>query len=208
MENQERFTIRRAKVDDLAEVAKVHVAGFKGYFMTKLGEDIIEDYYKAYLEEDDLFVVACDNEKDGKIVGFYMGYYAGTKALSIFENRNRWKLIRRLAWLCLKFDKDAITRCWARVCGVFNKKKPSPIRFKSDIGMLSSTVLDEYRGKGIMTELINASVKIVKEKYPNEPKTYHGTTHLFNKKMRSYYIKNGYTEDCIIGESVRYVKTF
>ena len=52
--------------------------------------------YEAYLREENLFLVA---EDQNKIIGFCMGYMHGTKAMDIFYKNNTGTLLKRT--LCL-----------------------------------------------------------------------------------------------------------
>ena len=73
---------------EIPEIVQVHLKCFESYFLSSLGETLLENYYKQFLKEDNLFVVAKDSEND-KIIGFCMGYYSGSQAKNHFEQKNK-----------------------------------------------------------------------------------------------------------------------
>lgn len=111
---------RKAQHDDLYNIAKVHVECFRDYMISKLGNRLVANYYKEFLEEDDLFVIA---EEENKIVGFCMGYIRGSHAREKFVANNRSQLIKRLLWLCFRLDTLAISKGFSYFRGNLCKKK-------------------------------------------------------------------------------------
>ena len=149
------ITYRSAKPEDMEAVAKLHKVCFPDYFLTSLGEKLLEKYYLEYLLENDLFILTQDADTE-QLVGFCMGYYYGSKARESFEKKNRTKLTGRLLILCLRFNRQAISRCWNRI---FPKKSvPSENTnvtvLSPDIDLLSICIFPDYRGTVVASHLI------------------------------------------------------
>lgn len=144
---------RNATIEDMEEVAKVHILTQPEYFTSTLGEDLLTKFYTEYLNEDGLFVVAVDDEKD-KIVGFCMGNYFDSHAEKKWEAKYKTEIIRRLLLKCLQFNKLALSRSFRRVKGLLKKHKAGK-REQYFTHLLSLGVLEEYRGKHIASTLID-----------------------------------------------------
>ena len=144
---------RNATLNDMDEVATVHVRTQPEYFTTTLGTDLLSKFYTEFLTEDSLFVVAIDDEKN-KIVGFCMGNYYGSKAEKRWEEKYRKEIIERLLLKCIQLNRLAISRVLRRVKSTFIKRKNK----KTDVyfsHLLSLGVLSEYRGRHIASTLID-----------------------------------------------------
>ena len=88
---------REATLEDLPEIVRLHRENFEGYFLTKLGDEMLAAYYKEFIVEGCFFVVAEDLEiqTEHKMVGFYMGCYRNSKAKENFEKHNKKVLIKK-----------------------------------------------------------------------------------------------------------------
>ena len=85
---------RIASTEDLPEIANVHITCFPGTFIASFGNKLIERYYGEYNNEDNLFIVA---EEDNRIQGFCMGYRTGSNARNNFLKKNKLRLVIRMA---------------------------------------------------------------------------------------------------------------
>ena len=132
---------------DMKAVARLHEACFRGTFIASLGEALIADYYREFLQEGGPFVLAFEDEK---LVGLCMGYYAGSGARNAFVSKNKGRLARRLLALCLSLNKVAIKKCFGYV---FSRKKAASAP-RAEADLLSICVLDEYRGKKVSRRLL------------------------------------------------------
>ena len=141
------ITCRDAVESDMKAVAELHETCFRGTFIASLGEDLIADYYREFLQEGGPFVLAFDDER---LVGLCMGYYAGSGARNAFVSKNKGRLVRRLMKLCLSFNKVAIKKCFGYV---FSRRKAASAP-RAEADLLSICVLDEYRGKKVSRRLL------------------------------------------------------
>lgn len=185
---------RDAMSNDMNEVAKVHMITQPEYFTTTLGEDLLTKFYKEFLHEDNLFVVAID-DSDLSIVGFCMGNYYESKAEKNWENKYRKQIIMRLFIKCIQLNKLALSRCFRRVKGLLFKNKDNKKETYS-WHLLSLGVLPNYRGMGIGTNLIR---EFEKKCLLNPPTSCGGGTactigaYKWNKNGCKLYEKSGYT---------------
>lgn len=107
--------VRQAKIEDLAAVARIHMACFPGTVTSSLGKlwngRIVVDYYKEYFNDcPELFLVA-ENDS-GEVVGFCMGYKL--ESGNIDKRLIKHDLFRMLIGYCyllIKGDKE----CWRKV---------------------------------------------------------------------------------------------
>lgn len=199
---------RNAIASDMPQVAKTHIACFEGYFLSSLGEQLLEKYYLEFLIENDLFIVA-EDEETHKIIGFCMGYYKGSNARSNFESKYKLMLTKKLLMLCLKFNKAAISKCIAKVVSVFKAKGKSENSFKADSDLLSIGVLSECRGQGVAKALVEAFEKRIFEN-AGERKIKNCTLSVFsdNSRARAFYEKMGFTIFSDNGTESKYIKYF
>lgn len=200
------LTYRNAKPEDMEAVAKLHKVCFSDYFLTSLGENLLKKYYLEYLLENDLFILAQDTDTE-QLVGFCMGFYRGSKAREIFEKKNRAKLAGRLLILCLRFDRQAISRCWNRI---FPKKSvPSEnanVTVSSpDVGLLSICVSPDYRGLDVASRMV--------AEFENKSKLRSGQSCMLyvridNGRARHFYEKMGFVAQAEDGKEICYIKHF
>ncbi len=149
---------RNATEKDMPAVAEVHVATQPEYFTSTLGTDLLTKFYTEFLTEDNLFVVACDTEKNGTVIGFCMGNYYGTRAEKRWERKYKGTIIKRLILKCLQLNRLAISRSFRRVKALLNRfyagnEKGNVAVY--DWHLLSLGVLSEYRGRHIGSTLID-----------------------------------------------------
>ena len=156
---------REATEADARNIALLHERCFQGYFLTKLGTDLLEQYYLEYILQKQPFLVAEDPEQPnyGGLVSEILYYYKGCTARAEFERKNKKALAKKLFVLCLKGDRDAIIRCWAKVTGKFKRQEQSPDREYMDLDGLSQVLLPEYRGSGISSELHDRVIQWAKD---------------------------------------------
>lgn len=199
---------RNATVDDMSQVAKTHIACFEGYFLSSLGEQLLEKYYLEFLIENDLFIVAQDSET-GEVVGFCMGYYKGSNARSNFEAKYKLMLTKKLLTLCLKFNRTAISKCITKVISIFKTKEKSENSFKADSDLLSIGVLSRCRGQGVAKMLVETFEKRIFEN-ANGRVIENCTLSVFsnNARARSFYEKMGFTIFSDNGTEAKYIKYF
>ena len=139
---------RKATLKDMNEIANVHILTQPEYFTSTLGENLLTKFYTEFFNEDSLFIVAVDDEKD-LIVGFCMGHYFGSRAEKNWEKKYKNEIIRRLFIKCLQFNKLAISRSFRRVKALLIKNKSGSRGKKYFSHLLSLGVLKEYRGNHI-----------------------------------------------------------
>ncbi len=111
--------VRQAKIEDLAAVAKIHMACFPGTVTSSLGKlwngRIVVDYYKKYFNDcPELFLVAENDSRE--VVGFCMGYKKEksgfVKSLVLHHLPS---IVVAFFYLLIVGDKE----CWRKALSVF-----------------------------------------------------------------------------------------
>ena len=157
---------RTANQEDTKEIAKTHIKCFENYFISSLGNSLVEKYYLEFIKENDLFIVAVD---DNRIIGFCMGYIIDeTKARSNFLHNNFGALFIKVFGQCIRLNRRTIKKVFGLVSNKFVKKKSINKIEKHGGDLLSICVLKEYRGQGISTELVEQFERKLIEKGQKE----------------------------------------
>jgi len=160
--------VRQAKIEDLAAVAKIHMACFPGTVTSSLGKlwngRIVVDYYKEYFNDcPELFLVA-ENDS-GEVIGFCMGYKleAGSIDKRLIKH-DFCKMLVGYCYLLLQGDKE----CWRKVKSILSFKKNTDseaVTYDTEIGHIPNTekaelytigLLGGYRGLSYGKDLILA----------------------------------------------------
>ena len=200
---------RSAVLNDMNNIAKVHILTQPEYFTSTLGEDLLTKFYTEYLEEDGLFVVAEDDAKNC-IVGFCMGHYYGSTAEKQWEIKYKKEIMKRLLVNCLRLNRLALSRSFKRVKSLFIKKKVK----NKDLyfaHLLSLGVLKEYRGNHIASTLIDEFEKKCLSNPPSQL-TQNGTTctigaYKWNTAGCKLYEYKGYKVYDESKTKLKYIKT-
>lgn len=141
-----------ATINDLGKIADTHISCFPDYFISSLGKKLVEKYYLEFIKENDLFIVAEDN---GRVIGFCMGYIIDeTRARDKFIHNNTLALTAKMIKQCLALNRKTISKCYGFLTSKIKKRQKSSIE-KHGGDLLSICVLEEYRGRGISSELVD-----------------------------------------------------
>lgn len=105
--------IRQARLSDLDEIAKVHIACFPNSFSTALGSKLLKKFYYEFISDiPELFLVSEDS--DQSINGFCMGYYMENyHYMKSFIKHNIISVSLKMLLCLLRFDK----RAWKKIKG-------------------------------------------------------------------------------------------
>lgn len=75
------MNIRKATINDVNTIVKIHLDAFKGFFLTSLGSQFLKFYYSCFIKSDETVTMVA--EEDGVIYGFS----ASTKVCKGFNSR-------------------------------------------------------------------------------------------------------------------------
>lgn len=75
------MNIRKATVNDVDTIVKIHLDAFKGFFLTSLGAQFLKFYYSCFIKSNETVTVVA--EENGVIYGFS----ASTKGCKGFNSR-------------------------------------------------------------------------------------------------------------------------
>lgn len=178
--------VRKASLEDVDEIVKIHQSAFKDFFLTSLGSKFLRLYYSTFINSND-GVVFCA-KKEGKIVGF--------SACSYVSRGFNTKLIKSnivgfgLESLRLMFmNPKAILRL------VKNLNKLGSSGVVKDDGayaeLYSIAVNPKCQGEGIGKFLLTVTESDVKEHNDRISLT---TDYYNNKKTKGFYLSLGYAD--------------
>ncbi len=75
------MNIRKATINDVNTIVKIHLDAFKGFFLTSLGSQFLKFYYSCFIKSDETVTMVA--EENGVIYGFS----ASTKVCKGFNSR-------------------------------------------------------------------------------------------------------------------------
>ena len=200
--------IRQATLEDLYDVAKIHMECFSGTVMARLGKlwhgKVVIDYYKAYFNDcPELFLVV-ENDS-GKVIGYCMGYKLEREGVSDKQLIRYHFLTIFIGYLYLLIRGDK--ECWRKFKSIFKFGKSTlgkvsilepliynrPITEKAQLFTIG--ISEKFRGQAYGKDLILAYFEACRQvgrkicliSYISE-----------NKRAESFYYKNSckpYLED-------------
>lgn len=174
------MTYRVAVPSDYQAIAKIHKKSFDGFFLTELGDEFLELYYKTVLNSEETFAV-CALDENSQLIGFATGCKN-----SIGYNK-RLLLNNFLSYLffIIKYLLIKPSKLY-RLIKNFSKKA-----YKFDDGnyceLYSIAVLHDFKNKGIGDKLINQFENIAKK---NKVSKITLTTDYFNNDYVIQFYKN------------------
>lgn len=188
--------------NDLIKIANVHIRCFPNSFSTALGEELLANFYREYLQTTpELFFVLID---EGEICGFCMGY-SGEKGNcnSQFLKHNIGKLVAKCIYFTLTWNRQFIEKC--KKISRRKKKTPVGLDYKIDFfspaevgDLLSICVLPEYRGTGAASMMMKC---FLNELIQMKCKFCLLTVDSLNMRGREFYKKSGFTIYRELGDS-------
>jgi ribosomal protein S18 acetylase RimI-like enzyme len=193
MNSVNEITIREMSLNDLEEVAKVHIEAFPKSFITQLGRGAVSRYYKWQLvgPHDHYCIVAVFKMK---IVGFCVG---GISRGSLIGFLKKYKVYLAMAiaskfWLLMqkkylfKFT-FAFQLLLKRI--LVHQKKENQTFPKESYGILAICVSPEVQGQGISQKLMQLSeIEAIRRGF----KKMHLTVDVENHRAIRFYEKLGY----------------
>ena len=168
--------------DIIKEVVLIHLATFKGFFLTFMGKGFLYEMYKSYVshEKSELIVAY----EQGQVVGF-LAYSSDLSGLYKFMIKHR---LIPFAWYALGafFRKPKV---FLRLIRAFLKPKDAK-REENYIELSSIGVLPQYKSQGVGTKLID----YLKQKVDFNKFAYIAleTDAVNNDGVNKFYIKNGF----------------
>lgn len=165
------------------EIVDIHIATFKGFFLTFMGKGFLRKMYSSYIkhEKSDILIAY----KDEKIVGF-LAYSKDMSGLYKFMIK---KYLLHFAWYSLgAFIRKP--KVFLRLIRAFLKPGESR-REEQYIELASIGTLPNMKGMGVGSRLIDA----LKEEVNFDEFAYITleTDALNNEIANHFYIKNGFT---------------
>jgi ribosomal protein S18 acetylase RimI-like enzyme len=173
--------IRRAELDDISTISRIHEAAFPGFFLSELGVNFLRWYYRALVEHEDCVFLVYENQG-------VEAFVCGISEASAF---NRRFLLRHIPLIMLSAARAAIRNpsIIPRIAS-----RPGDIsHFPVDpdtICLLSIAVSPARMARGVGSSLINEFIKAcVGMGYS---RVYLTTDRGSENKANAFYRKNGF----------------
>jgi len=192
--------VREAGPQDLKAVALLHNESFKGHFLPKLGRKLVENYYRSFLIDGNLFLLhTCDG---GVINGLILGTNTYRKSTESFVRENMILLTFRTLLLVVRLDREVYSKINKFLFKrIFRKRRKADVdasslaevsgggkRFGRMNELLSICVFPGVQGSGVAVELIEAYEKVLTEK---EYAGYRLSVRKDNARAIGFYLKIG-----------------
>ena len=187
-----KIEYRNATISDMKDVAACHKISFQGTFIATWPLMLIEKYYAEYLRRDNLFILATYRKR---IIGFCMGYKAGSKSKDIFLKKHFIMLLLSISYRIILFDRIVLKRLWGGV-----KKRNLQVLYKNSemkqnagADLLSICVLPKFRRFGIAKEMITRFETLLTESHIAD---YTLSVYNTNTSAINFYKKQGLLLSC------------
>lgn len=161
----ENITYKKVNAHSLDEFVKIHIASFKDYFLTNLGEKFLYRFYREFLEDKDTVAIAAFDMD--KMIGFILCTKNKTRVMGNLYQRNLGLLAGSIMMQVLKLNKVIIKGLFSRLGVIksivkilFSKVMDSNKRNAGsnpveNIRLLSIAVDPQYRGTGVSEGLMS-----------------------------------------------------
>lgn len=179
-----KFFVREAKFQDIDDIVKIHIEAFKGFFLTSLGNEFLEEYYSFILKYPyNIFLVCLDN--NNKVVGFVAGFMEPNQ---FYAKLKKEKI--KFGFIVIKAIFKNIKILFSILQRYKQVKEFSQEREKESVELASVAVNPMYSGKGIGKMLVYAFLKEAENlgaKY-----VYLTTDAVNNEKVNKFYENLGF----------------
>lgn len=179
------LNVRKATVKDLKEISVIHKERFHDHFLGKFSLETITDFYRIYLDDSFIFLVA---EDDTSVVGFVLGGKGADirRVNNTFMKQNVWYNILQII-ITPRLWIDVIKRIRKMI---FKKRcgRKNTTSINETISLLSIAVSSARGKKGIGSALVYEFDKRVIN-YSNE---YRLCVHPNNTVATAFYERLGY----------------
>ncbi len=169
--------------EDSSEITKVHILSFPNFFLTELGNEVLNVFYSGLIQDYSTIVWGVRNEE--KLVGFFV---ASTSPVGLYSRIFRRHLLAFFLPLTRAFlrDFDLLKRM---IISLKSSKGMTATKLYS-VALLSICVSPSLAGKGIGKKLLN---KLESELVLSGHYGYYLTTDKENNEGTNiFYLNNGF----------------
>lgn len=180
------MNFRIAQFSDIDDIVKFHKKNFENYYLTNLGEKILNKYYSFFIKNKNNFCNIC--EIDDKIVAISLYIRGYDEQMSQFYLENKIILSKAVLINLFSLNKVIIKGTTGRLSNIFNKETPSNL---PETTLLSLATDSDYQSKGIGRLLIIDSEKIMVRRGVNN---YYLSVLPQNEGAIKFYKNNGFVQ--------------
>ncbi len=184
-----KYRVRRATLEDLEQICKIHISAFPNFFLTKLGYKFIYNYYKHYFDRGELIMIILDE------MNSYIGFASGISNAKAFYNSIKKKWFKFLYPITLAMvNFDLLPYLVKKIFNVLTSDKVN-IEVKNNDDFLELTsiaIKKEYQKKGFGSILLTQYIEEVRNSYSLLKGILLTTDYADNKTVHKLYKKNGF----------------
>lgn len=175
--------IRQLKLEDYERLASIHKSAFSDFFLSSLGLQFLEIYYKSCLSEPTSIAVGIVDEQEN-VIGFATGTLKAKGYHKRLFFKNIFSFLRSIARSAIA-NPQIIYRLIKNI-----EKKPNDSDKKDYAELLSIAVLPELKGSGAGKALLESFEQEVKVNGTNRIAL--TTDYNNNERVIAFYQKFGY----------------
>ena len=201
----ETYLVRKMRVDDIDEVARLHARCFEGYFLTALGRKFLRRYYLEFCRHSSDYAIVASSKAGRDIVALVVGTADAEAHFRKFYRRNL-PFIALLIFLRL-FDSPLIrSDIWKRLnhmraalrSVVPGLRRPASSSLSDNgpaeqcpVRLLGIAVAPEQRGSGLAALAMAGYEEVLRRA---RHKRVGLSVLLDNERAVAFYRKNGWSE--------------
>jgi ribosomal protein S18 acetylase RimI-like enzyme len=178
------ITIRPMTVQDVRDVARVHIEAFPGFFLTFLGAGFLRELYRGIVK--DPAGIAFVAETDGVCAGFVAG---STEPAGFYKRLIKRRIVPfawHAGWAFLRKPTAA-----PRLLRAFTRSAEAPPADTRRAELMSLAVLPGNQGTGLGARLVEAFVATARERHASA--VYLTTDAANNNAVNTFYQRLGFT---------------
>lgn len=169
------YEIVELQTNHLSSVAQLHVRAFDGYFLSRMGERFVLEYYRCYLLSPYAvaYTALSPNNHDGDVIGFVTGADDVVAFYNQTFRRQFWTLVAAATLRCLG-EPGLITELWhrrGRVLGplfarILGRKSsvPSEVPVLPAASLTSIAVDPRHLRQGIAKALVSVFLEELRDR--------------------------------------------
>ena len=189
------FFVKKAGVEDVESIVKIHKCSFEGYFLTAMGEEFLKQFYGEMFGSGGIVLMIFDEKKEP--VGFITGVPdVGGFYLNILKNKFPSVLKSTIKGILkgrIK-GKDVILRLYRLPLSAFKSfmKKKEEQYLSGHFEIMSIAILNKYRSSGAGSLLLRELLSVLKEL---NCITVGVSCRRDNRAALSFYMKHGFRKE-------------
>lgn len=193
--------IKKLRNHNLPDLVELHKKIFDNYYLTKLGDTVLTNYYNHFLNDPENTLLGLYENNQSHLIGFALFVKDYDKKMDRFFRKHFLLLTYNIIKKIVSLDSVILNGTFSRIRKIFfkNQNKTLEINYPM-LTLLSVGIKKEYRGNGYIKLLINEGLKFNND----EDRVYLSVLNNNKSALRAYekldFYKIGLIEDLVILE--------